>query len=239
MRRAERLFQIIQILRRSSKAVTGGALAAELEVSKRTVYRDIAALMAQRVPIQGEAGFGYVLSDEYDMPPLMLTPAELEAIVLGAQWVAMRGDPLLSPAALDVLAKISVAVPVHLRPFVAEAGTAVEPLLKPLTEKVDAACLRDAIRNRKKLRLVYRSAGDRLTERVIWPIVLGCSDTTTILIAWCEFRGAFRHFRCDRMDSAELLEQQIPEGRAVLLRRFEAWRKTQLAISANGPANAE
>ncbi|WP_348630093.1 HTH domain-containing protein [Mesorhizobium sp. M7A.F.Ca.US.006.01.1.1] len=101
-------------------------MAAELEVSPRTVYRDIAALMAQRVPIQGEAGFGYLLADEYDMPPLMLTPAEIEAIVLGTQWVAMRGDPQLSPAAYDVLAKIVTAVPAHLRPFVAEPSTAGE-----------------------------------------------------------------------------------------------------------------
>ena len=98
MRRADRLFQIIQLLRRSTRPVTGAALAADLEVSTRTLYRDIAALMAQRVPITGEAGPGYQLAAEYDMPPLMLTQVELEAIVLGAQWVAGRDDPLLSPA---------------------------------------------------------------------------------------------------------------------------------------------
>ena len=123
MRRAERLFQIIQILRRSTLPVTGATLAAELEVSTRSVYRDVADLMAQRVPITGEAGLGYLLAVDYDMPPLMLTPAELEAIVLGAQWVAGRGDQLLSPAARDVLAKIATAVPTHLRPFIAEPST--------------------------------------------------------------------------------------------------------------------
>ena len=125
MRRAERLFQIIQILRRSIRPVTGAALAAELEVSTRTVYRDVADLMAQRVPITGEAGLGYLLAAEYDMPPLMLTPAELEAVALGAQWVAGRGDPLLSPAARDVLAKIAAAVPAHLRPFIADVHGAI------------------------------------------------------------------------------------------------------------------
>lgn len=99
MRRADRLFQIIQILRRSTLPVTGAALAAELEVSTRTVYRDVANPMAQRVPIMGEAGLAYLLAADYDMPPLMLTPSELEAIVLGTQWVARRGDPLLSPTA--------------------------------------------------------------------------------------------------------------------------------------------
>ena len=111
MRRADRLFQIIQILRRSTRPVTAAALAGELEVSKRTVYRDMAELLAQRVPIQGEAGMGYVLDQGFDMPPLMLTPDEIEAAVLGAQWVVGRGDPVLAGAARDLIAKIMTAVP--------------------------------------------------------------------------------------------------------------------------------
>ncbi|HLN11492.1 MAG TPA: HTH domain-containing protein, partial [Xanthobacteraceae bacterium] len=95
MRRADRLFQIIQALRRSPRPVTASMLAEELEVSRRSVYRDIADLIGQRVPIRGEAGLGYVLDRDFDMPPLMLTPDELEAAVLGAQWVAERGDPVL------------------------------------------------------------------------------------------------------------------------------------------------
>ncbi|WP_199902552.1 YafY family protein [Azospirillum sp. B4] len=93
MRRADRLFQIIQILRRTRRPLTADAIAAELETSRRTVYRDIADLMAQRVPIRGEAGIGYVLDEGYDLPPLMLTPDEIEAAVLGAQWVSTQGDP--------------------------------------------------------------------------------------------------------------------------------------------------
>ena len=98
MRKADRLFEIIQILRRSKQPVTADAMAAELETSKRSVYRDIAALLAQRVPIRGEAGIGYVLDKGLDMPPLMLTTDEIEAAVLGAQWVINRGDPQLSKA---------------------------------------------------------------------------------------------------------------------------------------------
>src|ERR1700738_266335 len=105
MRRADRLFQIIQILRRPPKPITATALAAELETSKRTVYRDIADLIGQRVPIRGEAGVGYVLEGGYDLPPLMLTAEEVEAAVLGAQWVASRGDPALARAAQDLIAK--------------------------------------------------------------------------------------------------------------------------------------
>ncbi|MCW6512480.1 helix-turn-helix transcriptional regulator [Lichenifustis flavocetrariae] len=229
MRRADRLFQIIQILRRSTLPVTGAALAAELEVSTRTVYRDVADLMAQRVPITGEAGLGYLMSADYDMPPLMLTPAELEAIVLGTQWVVGRGDPLLSPAARDVLVKIATAVPTHLRPFIAEPSTSTEPPLTPIREVVATASLRDAIRRRLKLRLLYCAEhGDR-SERTVWPIVLGYSDTRRILIAWCEQRQAFRHFRTDRMEAAELLEEPIGEPRGQLLRRWEAWRSVDLA----------
>ncbi len=235
MRRAERLFQIIQILRRSTLPVTGAALAAELEVSTLTVYRDVADLMAQRVPITGEAGLGYLLAAEYDMPPLMLTPAELEAIVLGAQWVAGRGDPLLSPAARDVLAKIAAAVPAHLRPFIAEPSTSTQLPLDDLGEAVETASLRDAIRKRLKLRLLYRAEDGERTEWTVWPVVLGYSDTKRVLIAWCEMRQGFRHFRTDRMQAAELLNQPIGEPRGPLLRRWEAWRSAELAKSERRP----
>ena len=230
MRRAERLFQIIQILRRSSRPMTAAALATELEVSTRTVYRDVADLMAQRVPITGEAGLGYLLAAEYNMPPLMLTPAEVEAIVLGAQWVAGRDDPLLSRAARDVLAKIATAVPAHLRLLVAEPSTGVAPRLVTSQEVVDMATLRDAIRKRVKLRLLYRAENGEETERTVRPVVLGYSDMTRILIAWCELRQGFRHFRTDRMRAADLLDQPIGDPH-LLLRRWDAWRSGELAES--------
>jgi predicted DNA-binding transcriptional regulator YafY len=110
MRRADRLFQIIQILRRSRGPVTAAALAVELETSKRSVYRDIASLIGQRVPVRGEAGLGYVLEGGFDLPPLMLTSDEVEAAVLGAHWVAGHGDPLLARAAHDLIAKIAATV---------------------------------------------------------------------------------------------------------------------------------
>lgn len=231
MRRADRLFQIIQLLRRSTRPVTGAALAAELEVSTRTVYRDIATLMAQRVPITGEPGFGYLLDAEYDMPPLMLTQVELEAIVLGAQWVAGRDDPLLSPAANNLLAKIVTVVPAHLRPFVLAPSTGVPPRLVPDEDVVNAAMLRAAIRTRSKLRLVYRDQHGAQTERTVWPILLGYAEASRILIAWCETRQAFRHFRTDRMVAAEALDQRIPHAKGELHQRWEEWRAAELSRS--------
>src|ERR1700748_2642223 len=127
MRRSDRLFQIIQILRRSTRPLTAHRLSEELEVSVRTVYRDIADLMGQRVPIRGEAGIGYVLDGGYDLPPLMLTPDEIEAAVLGAQWVATRADPALARAAKDLIAKIGAAVPERLRPYALEPSTRANP----------------------------------------------------------------------------------------------------------------
>ena len=164
MRRAERLFQIIQILRRTSQPVTSAALAAELEVSARTVYRDIADLVGQRVPITGEAGFGYLLAADYDMPPLMLTLDEIEAVVLGAQWVAERGDRLLSPAARDVLAKVAAVVPDHLRAFIVEPSTSTEPTLDDLKERIETSSLREAVRKEVKLRLLYRDESDGVSR---------------------------------------------------------------------------
>src|SRR5262249_23014315 len=121
MRRADRLFHIIQILRRSPRPVTAASLAAELETSKRSVYRDIAALIGQRVPIQGEAGVGYVLEGGFDLPPLMLTSDEIEAAVLGAQWAAGHGDAALARAARDLIAKISAVIPDQFRPLILDA----------------------------------------------------------------------------------------------------------------------
>jgi predicted DNA-binding transcriptional regulator YafY len=117
-------------------------LAEELEVSKRTIYRDVADLMGQRVPIEGEAGLGYLLASDYDMPPLMLTPDEIEAVVLGAQWVAGRSDKVLSNAACDVVAKITAVVPERLRAFILEPSVGAKPTIEEPKEGADTSILR-------------------------------------------------------------------------------------------------
>ena len=225
MRRADRLFQIIQILRRSSRPATAAALAEELEVSKRTVYRDVADLIGQRVPIDGEAGVGYLLAPDYDMPPLMLTPDEIEAVVLGAQWVAGRSDKALATAARDVVAKIAAVVPERLRPFVAEPSVGVKPTIAEPDENIDPACLRLAIREGRKLRLRYRSEAGEETERTVWPVILGYAETSRLLVAWCELRQGFRHFRTDRIIEASLLDETVGLRQGELRRRWQRWRE--------------
>lgn len=223
MRRADRLFQIIQILRRSRGPVTADAIAAELETSKRSVYRDVSALMGQRVPIRGEAGMGYVLENGFDLPPLMLTADEIEAAVLGAQLVIARGDPALAKAAEDVMAKIAAAVPERLRPLVLEPSTGAPVRKNHPPDTIDMMQLRAHIRAGRKIALNYRDEKGRETKRKIWPVTIGYLDTVRMLAAWCELRRDFRHFRTDRVASAEFLEERHPERPAALRAK---WRKT-------------
>jgi predicted DNA-binding transcriptional regulator YafY len=230
MRRADRLFQVIQILRRSTQPVTAAALAEELEVSKRTVYRDVADLIGQRVPIAGEAGLGYLLASDYDMPPLMLTPDEVEAVILGAQWVAGRSDKILSNAARDVMAKIAAVVPERLHPFIVEPSVGVKPTTETPEEIVDPSSLRSAIRNGRKMRLRYRSEAGEETERTVWPVILGYAETTRLLVAWCELRQSFRHFRTDRILQAETLDEIIGLRPGELRRRWRHWREANARI---------
>lgn len=207
MRRADRLFQIIQVLRRSRRPVTASQLAAELEVSQRSVYRDVADLIGQRVPIRGEVGIGYVLGREFDMPPLMLTPDELEAAVLGAQWVADRGDAVLARAARDLISKITSVIPERLRPFIAEPSIGVPTIHALAADGIDIALTRSWIRSGRKIRIRYRDEQLRETERTIWPTIIGYADTVRLLAAWCELRQGFRHFRTDRIVATDFLQE--------------------------------
>jgi predicted DNA-binding transcriptional regulator YafY len=222
MRRADRLFQIIQILRRSRGPVTAAALAAELETSKRSVYRDIAALIGQRVPVRGEAGIGYVLDGGFDLPPLMLTSDEVEAAVLGAQWVAGHGDPALARAARDLIAKIAATVPETLRPLVLDSGARTPPGRHMPPDSIDVARARAWIRAGRKMALVYRDEKQRKTERIIWPVVVGYFEATRTLVGWCELRGDFRTFRIDRIVSAGFLEERYPARPAALRAKWFA-----------------
>jgi predicted DNA-binding transcriptional regulator YafY len=232
MRRADRLFQIIQILRRARGPVTAKQIAEELEVSQRTVYRDVADLIGQRAPISGEAGFGYVLDRNYDMPPLMLTPDELEAAVLGAQWVADRGDRVLAGAARDLLAKIASAVPERLRPFISDPTIGAAPGREPSFDGLDLAQGRLWIREGKKLRIRYRDEQGQESERTIWPVIIGYAETVRLLAAWCELRQGFRHFRTDRILAASFLDERHgrrpPDLRREWKRQFEADRGVTL-----------
>jgi predicted DNA-binding transcriptional regulator YafY len=212
MRRADRLLLIVQALRRRRGPVTAQALADELEVSRRTVYRDVADLQAARVPIEGEAGVGYVLRPGYDLPPLMFTVEEVEAIVLGVRLARARGaggsDAGLAQAADDVLAKVAAVLP---RPMAAALERSA--LLVPSRTGEEAtfgphmAVLRQGVRERARLRIGYSDAAGAVTERVVWPLALLFYSHVTLLGAWCELRAGYRFFRTDRIKGLEATGQ--------------------------------
>ncbi|NYD88357.1 helix-turn-helix transcriptional regulator [Sphingomonas melonis] len=233
MRRADRLFEIVQILRRARGPLTAGAIAAALETSRRSVYRDIAALIAQRVPIRGEAGIGYVLDPGFDMPPLMLTSDEVEAVVLGAQWVVVHADDGLARAAADVLAKVAAVVPPHLRAAIEDPAVITQPKRHaPDDTNVDVARLRAWSLQGRKLAIRYTDAEGRSSARTVWPFLVGYLDSVRMLIAWCELRSDFRMFRTDRLTAIDFLDTPYPERRATLRRR---WLAMMTARQAGDP----
>ena len=220
MRRGDRLFVVIEILRRAKGPISAQSIGEELGVTKRTVYRDVAALIGQGVPINGEAGVGYVLEPGFHMPPLMLTPDEIEAVMLGALWVQTRGEPELVLAAKKLITKLEAVAPEKYRTSFLEPVVSVAPVAQP-EEVLGAAAIRLAIRRRKKIALAYSDNSGQKTRRVIWPILLGYRDTSRIMAAWCELRMGFRYFRTERIVEADALEDSIP--RRMDLLRAE-WR---------------
>ena len=224
MRPTERLFQIIQILRANRSPVTGQSLADELEISLRTLYRDMAELIAQRVPITGEAGMGYVLGDGYDMPPLMLTEDELEAAVLGAEWVAANADLSLVRSARDLLAKLTAIIPEELRPIVLDKGLELVSARPKIRERFDGAVLRYAIRERLKLKIIYEDQNGTVTDRIIWPLFIAYVDDARFIVAWCESRQDYRHFSTDRVQSMDKQVDKYPARRAYLVKTWKELR---------------
>ena len=226
MARSDRLLTLTQALRRRRHPVTALTLAQEAGVSERTIYRDIASLQASGVPIRGEAGIGYVLEPGFDLPPLMLTPEECEALMLGARFVRERGDAGLVRVIDDAIAKIEAVLPEGLRLALQEASLFAPVFGAPLEDKVPVEELRRAVRENRKIRIRYSDMNQRETERTLWPILLGYFEKTRGLIAWCELRQDFRHFRTDRMLTLTVLDQQPPKRRAVLVREWEKLRET-------------
>jgi predicted DNA-binding transcriptional regulator YafY len=211
VRRTERLFQIIQILRRGTRPVTALAMAAELEVSSRTIYRDIAELTAQRVPIEGAAGVGYLLAHGYDLPPLMLTEDEIEALLIGARIVQSWADPALARAAKDALAKVAAVLPVGLRPRAMSLALAAPPSERRPEITIDVTRLRRAVREQRKVWIAYRDLKDIPTERTVWPMSLAFFPPVWLLLGWCELRADFRSFRLDRITALKHHDERYPQ----------------------------
>jgi predicted DNA-binding transcriptional regulator YafY len=229
MARAQRLLELIDLLRRHRFPVAGAALAAQLDISLRTLYRDIATLQQQGARIEGEPGLGYVLRPGFLLPPLMFSEDELEALVLGVRWVAAHGDRRLAHAAEGALARVSGVLPDGLRTSLDTNGLLVPPVRAGARDGAPRAPdddllaqIRGAIRANRKLELAYRDQDGQASARRVWPVALGYFEQVRVLAAWCELRADFRHFRADRIVGLRALDEACPRARRTLLAE---WRR--------------
>ena len=224
MSRAQRLLDLIQVLRRQRRAVAGATLADALGVSLRTVYRDIETLKAQGAHIEGETGVGFVLRPGFMLPPLMFSEEEIEALVLGSRWVSERADGPLGAAARNVLAKIGAVLPDDLKESLDTSGLLIGPGAPVSAGDGELAAIRGAIRSERKLKIGYADERGEATERIVWPVALAFYDRVRVVVAWCELRDGYRHFRTDRIVALEPVASRYPRRRSALLKE---WRDVQ------------
>jgi predicted DNA-binding transcriptional regulator YafY len=224
VRRADRLFRIVQRLRRRG-VTTARALAEDLQVSERTIYRDVRDLVLSGVPVLGEAGIGYALPRGYDLPPLMFTEEELEALVLGVRVVQSWADPQLRAAATEVLAKVESVLPPALKERLQGSALFAPGVHVPRSIASGLATLRAALRERRKVRFQYTDRDGAPSARTIWPLGLFFWGKSWSVAGYCELRKDFRNFRADRIGALELLDEKFEPvpGRTVrdLIEHYE------------------
>lgn len=225
MRRADRLFRIVDELRRRRRATRAAELASLLEVSSRTIYRDMADLMASGVPIEGSAGVGYLLRPGYHMPPMMFDADEIEALVLGLRIVESWTDPAMAQAAARAVDRVRAVVPEELDRRIGDLALFAPP--RPsfgIEQRIDTAPYRRAIRDRGVLEILYEDEGGRRSERRIRPLGLLFYGPKWLLAAWCELRTDFRSFRLDRIAAVQSTGERFrPEPGRTLSDFLDRW----------------
>lgn len=227
MSRSNRLFEIIQILRAAVAPVTAEELAEKLEVSTRTIYRDIVSLQSMHTPIEGEAGIGYMMRQGYDLPPLNFDQEEIEALRVGLLLLSRTGDSMLQKAAERIFEKVDV---LHGPADWLQVTSWGAPNDDPERGCVSISMLREAIRDEHKLNITYRDEKDDVTQRVIRPVALSYRATCILLAGWCELRSGLRHFRTDRIYACEKLEDRF-SGQGDVLR--DLWLTSYKSDEAN------
>ena len=237
MRRADRLFQITQILR-NKRLVTAKQLADRLEVSERTIYRDIQDLSLSGVPIESEAGVGYMLRHSLDIPPIMFDADELEAIVLGVKMITAWSGNQLDKSAKSALEKIEAVIPKELKDNIETSRLFVPTFAIPNQHKANFETLRQSINNRVIVKVTYKKLNGEISKRELWPLGMYYWGKVWTLVAWCELREAYRAFRVDRMQSIVSLDKNYSEvdGRSLddyiaiqkaLYREHQDWNEKQ------------
>ncbi|CAN5404458.1 YafY family protein [soil metagenome] len=231
MNRTERLLNLLQILRSYRYPVSGKRLAERLGVSIRTLYRDIATLQTQGAEIEGEVGIGYILKPTFFLPPLMFTQTEMQALLLGTQWVSQFGDAPLSKAATDALNKICDVLPTNIKNSINTFALRVGPPVSESLAKEDLSALRDAIANQKKIYIVYQAEDGKESQRTVWPFTIGYFTDGRILVAWCEKQKDYRHFKTDGIISLKVLEERYPRLKSSLFREWQTLQLRKHAIN--------
>jgi len=211
----------MQVLRRHRGTVSGGVLARETGVSLRTIRRDIATLQAMGADIDGEAGVGYILRPGFLLPPLSFTDEELQALVAGAQWVSRQTDDALALGAQNALAKISSVLPPETRSALDDDSLYVGRKRRDASG-LDLARVRRAMREQRKMHIMYADHNGAMSERTIWPIMLGFVESRRFIAGWCELRVDFRLFRVDRITRVEFLDDHYSRNRRQLVKEWRA-----------------
>lgn len=222
MTRTERLLALLDLLRQSRRPVTAARLSERLNISVRTVYRDVRSLQAQGAQIEGEAGIGYQMQPGFWLPPLMFSEQELEALVLGMRWLSRNGDKELAESAASSMAKILAQLPAEVVDQVHHNTLLVAG--KQSVNHQQMRDLRQAIREERIIQFDYMDAKGNVSTRQAWPFAMGYFSDATVLVAWCEMRQANRHFRVDRMQNLVLKSERYPTSKRTLAKQ---WRQAE------------
>lgn len=220
MARSDRLFEIIQLLRRHKRVVTAQWIAEQLEVTPRTIYRDISALQAMRVPIEGEVGVGYLMRGGFDLPPLMFDAEEVEAISVGLALLSRTGDQGLIKAATRVARKIGDVVPQHAARQLAGSQSQVSSYGIKLPKAIDMPRLRLAIRESTKIHITYTNSKGENSARTLRPLIIFYYIEVALLLAWCELKDDFRQFRIDRIGTLDYFEESFSKHAETLREKW-------------------
>lgn len=222
MARSERLLALLDLLRQSRRPMTADTLSERLNISVRTVYRDIKSLQHQGAQIEGEAGIGYQMQPGFWLPPLMFSELELEALVLGMRWLSRNGDDELAQNAASAMAKMLAQLPADVIDQVHHNTLLVAG--KNNINHQQMRDLRQAIREERIIQFDYTDAKGEASSRQVWPFAMGYFSEATVLVAWCEIRQANRHFRVDRLHNLVLKSEQYPMSKRVLAKQ---WREDE------------
>ena len=221
MARSHRLFELMQVLRRHRRTVSGEALARELGVSLRTIRGDVATLQDMGADLDGEAGVGYILQPGFLLPPLSFTEEELQALVIGAQWISRQTDDTLALAVKNALAKINAVLPPDMRSALDDDTVYVGHRARNST-LLDLSEIRRALREQRKLRITLSIEHATKDQQVVWPIMLGLIEGSRFIAAWCELDSQFRVIAMDDIATAEILTERYPRNRRQLVKEWRA-----------------